>query len=138
MAKLAFFFFSQLVFISHFLLGVQCSALVTPGLGPSLHQAGRQGPTWSSSLPRERQATVTGPPVWTRGWTQRSPAGVWMTCRVQLLLGEKQRVSRVGWAGWRASGPETPPRTLFCFPSPQGSLFAGVLLQASTQRHELR
>ena len=61
-----------------------------------------------------------------------------MTCRVQLLLGEKQRVSRVGWAGWRASGPETPPRTLFCFPSPQGSLFAGVLLQASTQRHELR
>ena len=65
MAKLAFFFFSQLVFISHFLLGVQCSALVTPGLGPSLHQAGRQGPTWSSSLPRERQETVTGPPVWT-------------------------------------------------------------------------
>lgn len=63
-----------------------------------------------------------------------------MTGRVHLILGEKQRVSRMGRAGWgslwgrtigsetpgpvrRTSGPEIPPRTLLCFPNPQGSLF---------------
>lgn len=63
-----------------------------------------------------------------------------MTGRVRLLLGEKQRVSRVGWAGLGGGhqAQRSHPEPCSFSPAPQRSLFAGVLLQADTQRHELQ